>query len=58
MQGVRRRTRTQQAATDDTMAWSKRGDGVTAVHADGGYAGGKIIACCLVPYVLGRYELS
>jgi len=40
--------RTQQAATDDTIAWSPRGDWVTAVHAKGGYAGGKISACCLV----------
>ena len=39
---------TQQTATDDTIAWSPRGDGLTAVHADGGYAGGKISACCLV----------
>ena len=39
---------TQQTATDDTIAWSPRGDRLTAVHADGGYAGGKISACCLV----------
>ena len=38
--------RTQQAATDDTIAWPTGGDGVTAVHADGGYAGWKISACC------------
>jgi len=38
----------QQTATDDTIAWSLRGDGVTAVHADGSYADGKISACCLV----------
>jgi len=38
----------QQAATDDTIAWLTMGDGVTAVHADGGYADGKISAYCLV----------
>jgi len=41
-------SRTQEAATDDTIAWSPRGDWVMAVHVDGGYAGGKISACCLV----------
>ena len=40
--------RMQQAATDDTIAWLTMGDGVTAVHADGGYADGKISAYCLV----------
>ena len=36
--------RTQQEATDDTIAWPTGGEGVTAVHADGRYAGGKISA--------------
>jgi len=40
--------RAQQAATDDTIAWLIGGDGVTAVDADGGYAGGKISARCIV----------
>jgi len=39
---------TQQAATDDIIAWPSRHDGVTAVHADSGYASGKISTCCLV----------
>ena len=44
--------RTRQAATDDTIAWPTGGDGVTAVHADGGYAGWKISACCLIRFVV------
>jgi len=38
---------TQQAATDDTIAWPPR---VT------GYAGGKISACCLVLTEIGSYH--
>jgi len=34
---------TQQAATDDTIAWPTGGDGVTAVHADGATPVGKSV---------------